>query len=198
MRCYGPEMAAIERPDGYNGVAKALHWVIFVLFLVMYILGFGLMASDGYTALGAQWGPVFDWHATIGLLILILAIVRLWWRSRAPLPDWAPGLSGRERMLAHRTEQVMYFAMFAKPISGYVLAGSAGYNIDLFVNIRLGNPFGTSFVNNGGVLYDVGLLIHILADIAFLVVFVFHVGQAVRHQFVKKDRLLERMLPSRG
>ena len=80
-------MTAIERPDGCNGVAKALHWAIFVLFLVMYVLGFGLMASDGDTALGAQWGPVFDWHATLSLLILILAVVRLWWRSQAPLPD---------------------------------------------------------------------------------------------------------------
>ena len=187
-------MADRAIPEGYNSVTKSLHWVIFGLFSIMYVLGFGLMASDGYTALGAQWGPVFDWHATLGLMVLVLAAVRIWWRAHEPLPDWAPGLSKPERKLAHWTELSMYSAMIAKPLSGYVLAGTAGYNIDLFVSVRLGNPFGTSGVNDDGGLYDVALLVHIVADVVFLIAFVVHVSQALRHQFIKKDHLLERML----
>ena len=187
-------MTDAQSPAGYNVVTKSLHWIIFGLFTIMYVLGFGLMASDGVTAFGAQWGPVFDWHATLGLLVLVLAVVRIWWRSHLPLPDWAPGLSKTERKLAHWTELSMYFAMIAKPLSGYVMAGAAGYNIDLFVSIRLGNPFGTSGVNDDGGLYDLALFVHIIADVVFLAAFVIHVGQALRHQFIKKDHLLERML----
>lgn len=179
----------------YHPALKALHWIIFGLFTAMFILGFGLMGSDGYTALGAQWGPVFDWHATLGVFVFVLALARIIVRRSAPMPSWSPGLSTGERTLAHRTEQVMYAVMLLKPISGYILAGKAGYNIDLFVQIRLGNPFGTSFVNDNDSLYDLALLIHIVTGIAFLIAWVIHVVQVVRHTAIKKDRLLQRMLP---
>jgi len=176
---------------------KWLHWVIFTLFTIMFILGFSLRASDGYTALGGrQWGPVFDWHATLGLIVLLLAVFRLVWRRRSTLPDWAPGLTSTERKISHRSEQFMYFVMIAKPISGYIMAGAAGYNIDLFVQFRLGNPFGESFVNDGGFVYDIAFLTHIVTGIGFLIVWAIHVGQALRHQYIKKDGLLSRMLPS--
>ena len=184
--------------ESYHPIAKALHWIIFVLFTIMFILGFILMGSDGVKARGFDWGPIFDWHATIGLIVLVLAIIRIWFRARTPLPSWAPGLSAGERKLAHWTERIMYFVMIAKPVSGYIMAGAAGYNIDLFVQIRLGNPFGDSGVNSDGGLYDVALFVHIVTGIGFLIVWVIHVGQALRHQFVKKDHLLERMLPRLG
>ena len=181
-------------PTQYGTVTKSLHWVIFVLFTIMFVLGFGLMGGDeSSTAFGADWDSVFDWHATIGLIVLILAIVRITWRKTTPLPSWAPGLSSTERKLAHRTEQVMYTVMVAKPVSGYILAGAAAHHIDLFGAISLGNPFGSS----SGV-EDVALAVHIITGIAFLIVWIIHVGQAVRHQFVKQDGLLERMLPTRA
>ncbi len=175
----------------YGTVTKSLHWTIFILFTIMFILGFGLMGGDeSTTAFGAEWDTIFDWHATIGLIVLILAIVRIVWRKTTPLPSWAPGLSKREQTLAHRTEQVMYVVMIAKPLSGYVLAGAAPHEIDLFGTIPLGNPFGES-----GGLNDVALAVHIVTGVAFLIAWVVHVGQALRHQFAKKDHLLERMLP---
>lgn len=180
-------------PDQYGSVTKSLHWVIFTLFTIMFVLGFALMGkTEGDSALGAEWGTVFDWHATLGIIVFLLALVRIWWRRTTPLPSWSPGLSDRERVVAHRTEQVMYFVMLAKPASGFVLAGAAGYQIDLFGTISFGNPFGES---NG--LADLALGVHIVTGVAFLIVWTVHVVQAVRHQYIKKDGLLERMLPTR-
>lgn len=184
-------MSLQNTADGYGTVTKSLHWVIFALFTTMFVLGFGLMGGDETTtAFGTDWDSVFDWHATIGLIVLILAVARIVWRAKTPLPSWAPGLSPRERTLAHRTEQVMYVVMIAKPVSGYVLSGSAGHRIDLFGAISLGNPIGTN-----SALEDTALVVHIVTGVAFLIVWVIHVGQALRHQFIKKDHLLERMLP---
>ncbi len=186
-------MTPSNHSDEYGFVTKSLHWVIFTLFTIMFVLGFGLMGkTEGDSAFGTDWGTVFDWHATVGMVVFLLALVRIWWRRTTPLPSWSPGLSDRERTLAHRTEQVMYFVMLAKPISGFVLAGAAGYKIDLFGTIPLGNPFGES---NG--LEDFALGVHILTGVGFLIAWTIHVGQAVRHQYIKKDGLLERMLPSR-
>ena len=129
----------------YGAVTKSLHWVIFVLFTVMFVLGFGMMGGDESSkAFGAHWASVFDWHATIGLTVLILAVIRIIWRSSTPLPSWAPGLGPKERIVAHWTERVMYTVMIAKPISGYVLAGAADHEIDLFGAIPLGNRSGSA------------------------------------------------------
>ena len=160
----------------------------------MFVLGFGLMGGDeSAIVFGAEWDSVFDWHATIGLIVLVLAAFRITWRARTPLPPWAPGLTARERVIAHRTEQVMYTVMIVKPISGFVLAGAASHHIDLFGTISLGNPFGAD-----NTLSDLALVVHIVSGIAFLAVRVVHVGQALRHQFVKRDDLLRRMLPNTG
>ncbi len=165
--------------------------MVFTLFTIMFVLGFGLMnKTEGDTVFGTDWQTVFNWHATLGLIVLILALIRIWWRKTTPLPSWAPGLSAGERKLAHRTEQVMYVVMVAKPISGYVLAGTAAHKIALFGAISLGNPIGES-----SWLGDVALAVHIVTGVVFLGTWVIHVGQALRHQFVKKDHLLERMLP---
>ena len=180
--------------NGYGSVTKSLHWTIFILFTIMFVLGFGLMGGEeGSSVFGAEWSSVFDWHATLGLIVLGLALVRIVWRAKTPLPSWAPGLSTRERSLAHRTEQVMYFVMVAKPLSGYVLAGSAGQSIHLFGTIGLGNPFGES-----STLENIALAVHIVTGVMFLLVWFVHVGQALRHQFVLKDGLLRRMLPAGG
>ena len=51
-------------------------------------------------------------HASLGLTILVLATIRLWWRRSRPLPPWAPTLSPFERRYAHAVETVLYVLMF--------------------------------------------------------------------------------------
>ena len=43
-------------------------------------------------------------HVGLGIAILVLAIVRVFWRVSTPLPPWAESLSGAERKIAHHTE----------------------------------------------------------------------------------------------
>jgi hypothetical protein len=113
-------------PDRYHPFTMLLHWVVFTLFTIMFILGFGLMGGDESSkAFGAEWDTIFDWHATIGLIVLILAIIRIVWRQRTPLPPWAPGLSNRERVLAHWTERVQIRTR-ANDASTYTSASSRG------------------------------------------------------------------------
>ena len=69
---------------------------------------------------------------SIGMVALLLVVARLVWRRVAPLPDWSPALSTRERKLEHRLEQLLYLVMVVKPVSGYVLAMADGQGIDFF------------------------------------------------------------------
>jgi cytochrome b561 len=105
-------------------------------------------------------------HIGLGLLIIVLALVRMLWRRSTPLPPWAEHLSAGERRLEARLEQLLLALLFVVPATGIVLvlAGSGWVPV------------------------------HVTAQIAFLVVVAGHVGLVLRHTVVHRNRHLARML----
>jgi cytochrome b561 len=110
--------------------------------------------------------PLLTAHVVLGVSILVLAIVRLWWRRRSTLPPWAPGLSPAERTLAHWTERALYTLLFVIPLTGLWL---------VLVN-------------------DDAVAVHVAAHVAFFVAFAAHIGLVLKHQLIDRDHLLRRML----
>jgi cytochrome b561 len=98
--------------------------------------------------------------------ILVLAVMRLWWRRRTTLPAWAPGLSATERRFAHWTERALYLLLFAIPSTGLWLV----------------------------LVSDDAVAFHVAAHIAFFVVFAAHIGLVLKHQLIDRDGLLRRMI----
>ena len=177
--------------DRYGTVTKSLHWVIFAMFTFQFVVGFVMAELEaGEHAFGATMATLFDWHQTVGLLALALIAVRLAWRRFVPLPSWAPGLGPRERSFAHIVEVALYAAMIFKPISGYLFAIADRQGVELFSAFSIGEPFGES-----GGLADTALAIRMISGIVFLAAWVLHVGLVLKHQLLKRDRHLNRMLP---
>lgn len=170
--------------DGYGVVTKTLHWLVAAAITAQFALGY-LMDAGGHgrgRGRGRGGGPgrgrgrggdydlfgddaLLTVHVVLGVTILALALLRLLWRVRTPLPPWAATLSHAERRLAHWNERVLYLLMFAIPISGLTLV----------------------------VAGDDALSLHVGTHIAFFVAIAFHVGLVLKHQFVDRDRLLRRM-----
>ncbi len=93
------------------------------------------------TALGGfSQATLYNWHKSVGLLFLLLALARYTWRRTTRLPDWADSLSPGERTLVHWYERILYLAMFVMPISGYVYGMSGNYGVHLFSRVHLPNP----------------------------------------------------------
>lgn len=186
-------MPMLNAASGYGALTKALHWVVVVLFALQFTSA-GIMlrvAPDG-TALGLTQATYYNWHKSIGLLALVVAVLRLLARKSGQLPEWAPTLSGRERAFIHRAEQVLYAAMFAMPVSGFVYVMAGGYGVNLFGTWQLDNPIGEH-----AWLASVAGWIHTLTAIVLGSTLAGHVGLVLWHQLVLKDRLLYRMLPRR-
>ena len=110
--------------------------------------------------------PLLPVHIGLGLTVLALALVRLLRRKVVPLPPWAEQLSGAERAWAHRTEQALYVALVAMPLSGLGL---------LLVTDDL-------------------LPLHIASHVLLYVALAAHLALVLRHQLVLRDGLLRRML----
>ena len=87
-------MAWLNSRHGYGALTKFCHWAIVGLFAFQYAAAATMLRIGPVdTVLGLTEGDFFNWHKSIGLVALIVAIVRLWSRKSGELPPWAPTLS---------------------------------------------------------------------------------------------------------
>lgn len=72
-------MPVFNSDAGYGSLTKTLHWLIAALFAFQYVAGHIMVRLP---ANGVQFGigadAWFNWHKSIGLVALAVALVRLW------------------------------------------------------------------------------------------------------------------------
>jgi cytochrome b561 len=180
-------------PAGYGSLTKALHWLIAVLFA--FQLGAGLVmtrTAPESTTLGLGQADWYNWHKSVGLLALLVAILRLVNRRVGELPQWAPGLVDWEKRFIHRAEQLMYLGMLVMPVSGFVYVMAGGYGVHFLGLWHLPNPLG-----HAPILARLAGSVHVAGGVLLYAAILAHVGIVLRHQLVLGDGLLWRMLPRR-
>jgi cytochrome b561 len=186
-------MSLLSTKDGYGALTKFFHWAIVALFAFQFAAANIMLRIDGNeTALGLTQAAYYNWHKSIGLVALVVAVFRLLARKRGELPPWAPGLSLSERRFVHRAEQLLYAAMFVMPVSGYLYVMAGGYGVNLFGVVDLPNPIGER-----PALAVAAKWTHIVSSYVLLAVLAGHLGLVLRHHLILKDGLLDRMLPGK-
>ncbi len=186
-------MPLLSSSQGYGALPKALHWVAALLFAFQFLSGLIMTRMDEHgLALHLHQDDWYNWHKTIGLVALLVAIGRLWARRAGELPPWAPSLSAVERRVVHRAEQLLYIAMFVMPLSGFVFTMAGGYGVLLAGAIALPNPIG-----RWDLLATLAQITHVAAAILLVLALATHLGLVLWHTLVLRDGLLLRMLPTR-
>ncbi len=174
----------------YGTVTKFFHWTIFILFVAQFTIGFMIMGIATGEEFDSSLLSQIGFHKSLGLLILMIVVLRIIWRRISTLPDWAETLTERERNRSHWIERLLYFVMIFKPLSGITLAMADGQSIPFFGLFTI-----PSFTGESEVLFTISLIFHIVTGLTFFVVWFAHIGLVLKHQFGKRDRLLNRMLP---
>ena len=173
----------------WGAVAKALHWIMALTVLLMFVLG--------WMAVNAPMSPtklqLFSWHKSIGLTLLALVILRLLWRLANKTPARPAGVSTMEYALAKIAHAALYLLMILMPMSGYVINSTANFPFRLFGWVRIPNliPANEAWQN-------VAENIHFILFCAFALLIVVHAAAAVRHHVIKRNSVLTRMLPRRA
>ena len=166
----------------YGIVGQALHWLIVIGIIASYLTA---EAAEDDEAAG-----LMQLHGSIGITILVLAVLRLGWRLVDRPPPWPATMTGYERMLARATHVTFYVLLFAAPLTGWLLSSAEGDALryfDLFALPPL--PFGVSeetFEDVHETLFNVLLAFAVL-----------HVAGALKHHFWNRDHVLRSMLPGR-
>ncbi len=170
----------------YSRTAVALHWVIAIMIIVA--LAIAKVAEDWE---GPSRALSMMLHKSLGITVLLLTFVRIWWRVTHRPPPFEAGLKTWEKMLAEAAHYFFYFMMLALPLSGW-----------LFVSVPL-DPKPLTFFTLFDIPYlpvtgnkPLGSAMHevhkIVGNITMLVI-ALHIVGALKHQWFDKIPSLSRM-----
>ena len=162
--------------------ARILHWLMAAMLLAMLFIGVSMVASLG------DYHTLVAIHRPLGIVILILAAVRLANRLLTTLPPFPPTMSHQERFMASSSEKLLYGLMFAMPLVGWGMLSAGHYPIVIFGPVHL-----PPILPAEPMLYAFLRKTHtILAYLLFLT-FLAHLSAVLFHTLIARDRLLDRM-----
>jgi cytochrome b561 len=179
-------MAIRNTTRRWGTVAQTFHWLI-VLFIVAQ---FTLATLFDDLPAGPKKLTLLARHKSIGITILMLALLRLLWRSTNPTPALPDTLKPYERSLAKLTHGLLYVLLFAVPLTGWLMSSARGFPVSWFGFFQL-----PDLVHKNKALYDILVTTHGVLAWTLGIVASVHLLAALKHHFMLKDDVLRRMLP---
>ncbi|MCC9596966.1 MULTISPECIES: cytochrome b [unclassified Rubrivivax] len=173
----------MTHPARYDAVAVAFHWLLALAIVGAFCVG--VYMAD--LPLSPTRLKLYNWHKWAGVLILAASAARLLWRLAHRPPADLPGPAWQQRA-AHAVHWALYALFFAVPLSGWAYSSAAGFPIVLFGVLPL-----PDFVAADRAFAETIKPLHGLLAYTLATVVVLHVAAAVKHQFIDRDGLLERM-----
>jgi cytochrome b561 len=190
----------------YTKTAKILHWLIALGIFGMFALGWYMselpkegpkqMAYDLFDwgiytwTLSEEASPrtfYFNLHKSIGITILVLVVIRIFWRITHKAPAMLASYKAWETKIASGVHRLLYVLMVALPLSGLVMAVASKYGVKWF---------GLEFI--GGLdntpLREVFKEAHEIIGVVILLIIILHILGALKHKFIDNDETLDRML----
>ena len=172
---------------GYTPTAKLLHWLVVLLLIIQYSIGW-TMPHIGRNTVPETF---INLHFSVGVVILLVLIARLLWRWTHPEPAPHDGLPPWQVWSARVVHYLLYVLLLIIPLLGWANASFRGFDVSLFgfVTIpKLVAAQAPGFAWTG----DVHSL---LSNFVLLAVAGLHFAAALYHALIRKDGVLGRMLP---
>ena len=173
-----------KSPVQFAYPSRILHWLMAACLLTMLFIGVAMVVSLG------DYHTLVSIHRPLGILILLLAVVRLITRLATRLPDFPPSMPLQERFIAKASERLMYALFFALPLVGWAMLSAGHYPIVMFGAVHL-PPILPAKPELYATLRETHTILAYLLFLAFLA----HMGAILFHTVVLRDGLLERMVP---
>jgi cytochrome b561 len=177
-------------PGGYGPVARALHWLVAALAVIVVAFGWAAEAAARNTTARAS---LLLLHRSLGLTILALMVLRVLWRARHPAPALPAALGPMAAALARATHLALYLVLIAMPLAGYLNAAAAGHRVSLFGIVSI-----PPLLPRDERLAQAAIAAHLVGQYLLYLLVAVHVAGAFFHRVVRGDgTVLERMLPRR-
>lgn len=184
------------RPSRYTLVAIILHWVM--------ALGVFALASIGVAMTHVERDPLklfqlYQLHKSIGITILLAAILRLAWRLVHRPPALPAAMTQLARKAAEGSHFLLYVFLIGLPLTGWALVSASILDIPTVLYGVLPWPHLPALLipRDNKPVEDALNLVHAYGAWAFIALVAAHTAAALHHHFIAGDDVLRRMLPGK-
>lgn len=169
----------------YTVTARVLHWVTALVIALMIPLG---------VIIGNDWGgplqnSLYGLHESLGALLMPVVLARLGHRLTNPPPPLPRDIPALQRFAAQVTHLGLYALLVAQPMVGWIAVSASGAPV-----IVLGLFALPAIAPENRVFSEQLFVLHGLIGFAIAGLVAAHIGAALYHHVVRKDRVLMRMI----
>ena len=166
--------------DKWSGSSRIFHWISALLLVVTWLLMVLYQYTDTKLFIGL--------HKAFGISVLCWMIARVLNRllTKAPLPVAMPKW---QTLISQFNHFALYALLIAMPVAGLLMSVYGGRPVDIFGLFEL--PVFVTPDRSMARLFD-----DIHTDIIWPMIIAFtllHIGAALYHQLILKDRIINRM-----
>jgi cytochrome b561 len=177
-------MSTTKSPTQFALLSRILHWLMAALLIAMLFIGVSMVSSLG------DYHRLLSIHRPLGILILILAAIRLVTRLLTRTPALPAGMSQPERLVVKLSEYLLYALFIALPLVGWAMLSAGHYPIVMFGSVHL-PPILPAMPELYSTLRKTHTILAYLLFLAFLA----HMGAVLFHTLIVRDGILSRMVP---
>jgi cytochrome b561/polyisoprenoid-binding protein YceI len=181
----------------YNAGAMLLHWAIALCIFVQLAGGLAITRLD-FIPDDMRFGA-YQWHKTIGFLVLTLTIIRIVWRLFHTPPAHAP-MSRMEAKAAGLVQYLFYALMLLVPLTGWLVVSVSPTAIPtlLMMSHELAWPnLPVPLAWHGIEAEAVAKCFHTWLAYSTAALVVLHIAGALKHSIIDRMPSFSRMLPTR-
>lgn len=175
---------ATAAAPGYDLLTQSVHWLS--LGVIAAAFATGLLMED--MPRGPEKTLLVNLHASLGVLVIALTVLRLSWRTIVPTPKTAG--SPLLQVPAQAMHVALYAAVLAVPLCGLLMMAAKGRAFDVFGLFTVPPLIATDRAL-GETLEEA----HEILAYLLLVLVGLHAAAAIFHQAILRDGTLSRMLP---
>jgi cytochrome b561 len=176
----------MAQPRPFPLFSRILHWTMAAMILAMLFIGIGMIASL----------PDYHWlisiHKPLGMLVLVLAAIRLVNRLLNPPPPLPDGMPAWQRHAAIGSHVLLYALMFAVPLVGWAMLSAARYPVVLYGPLQL-----PPIAPQDPALFAALRTTHTVLALLLFATFLAHFGAALMHALIFRDDVFPSMTSMR-
>jgi cytochrome b561 len=171
--------------DRYGLITKLFHWVI-----ALCVLGMLLVGSLLDTLAGPTQGAIYAWHKSLGMTLLFLMLIFIFWSARNTKPRYPQDMPFAQVTLAKVVRYLMYITVVAMCLSGWIFTTAKGNPPVLWGWFNLAAPFVPLSKSLGHTIRQW----HTYLAWTIFALVILHLVGALYHHLVRRDNVLQRML----
>ena len=172
--------------ETYSATSKWIHWITALIVLCLIPVGVIMQRLPE----GPLQDRLFDMHRSFGMTVFVLACLRVAARRMFGVPQPVGTLTRFERIASTAAHHSLLALIFVMPLLGWLMMSAYGISVPIFGLFSL-----PKILPESEATYNVLSWMH--AIFGFLMAFIIaaHVGGALMHAVIKRDGVLDRMLP---